>query len=82
MLTENEAKAIQGIIDSDFRDGLPPVGCHVWSWSCNPFSSKRTFAGVVSSLVKKGYVITSGAGEDACLALTQSGFDAFQGRSQ
>lgn len=77
-LTSIECQAIQGIIDSDFRDGNDPVGCAVWSWSCNPFDSKKIFSGAVSSLVKKGYVKADGYGDDACLTLTQSGYDAFK----
>ena len=61
-LTTNEHKALQGIIDSDYRDGSNPIDCWVWSWSCNPFDSARTFGGVVASLVKKGMVRQCGEG--------------------
>lgn len=74
--TDKEIEGLQGIVDSDFNDGNYPVKHWVWSWSANPFGSKRTFAGVVSSLVKKGLAQASGdAGDDACLTLTQAGWD-------
>jgi hypothetical protein len=76
-LTPIEMQAIQGIIDSDFRDGDHPVGKAVWTWSANPFASKRTYSGAVSSLSKKGLITADGYGEDACVTLTQAGFDAF-----
>jgi hypothetical protein len=78
MLTKTETEALEGIVGSDFHDGNHPVGNWVWSWSCNPFQSKRQFSGAVSSLVKKGFVKANGAGEDACLSITQSGFDALR----
>ena len=81
-ITDNERRALQGILDSDFMDGMKgaeAVDHRVWSWSANPFKSKRTFSGVVSSLVKKGYVSTSDYGDDACIAITAAGMAALQG---
>lgn len=76
-LTEIERKALKGIVDSDFRDGNPPVGCWVWSWSANPFDSKHTFSGAVSSLVKKGWADTDGgSGDEACVCITAAGLAA------
>lgn len=77
MITTNEHRAIQGIIDSDFRDENHPVGCQVWTWSANPFNSKKIFSGVVASLVKKGYVKSTQEGEDSVIWLTQEGYDEF-----
>lgn len=82
-LTQNEIKALQGILDSDYMDGATEakdvVGRPVWSWSANNFDSKRTYSGVVSSLVKKGLAVCSDMGtEDACIHMTQEGFDALR----
>lgn len=91
-LTNLERQAIQGILDSDYMDGetaWPGVGKDVWSWSANPFTTRkqngvmtansRTFSGVISSLVKKGYVKANNSGtEEASLRLTEEGFKAFQ----
>ena len=78
-ITDNERKALKGIYDSDFRDADHPVGRAVWTWSANPFESKRTFSGVVASLVKKGLVTADGEGDDACLTMTQAGWDLIKG---
>lgn len=77
-LTSKELKALKGIIGSEYHDGQHPVGNPVWSWSCNPFDSLRTFSGAVSSLCKKGLVKADGYSKNSCLTLTQAGFDAAQ----
>lgn len=74
-LTENERKALEGIVMSEYHDGRHVVDNHVWSHSCNTFSNKRSFSGTVSSLVKKGLVVKDGVGEQATLAITQKGYD-------
>lgn len=79
MITEIERKALLGIYKSDFRDGNDPVDFPVWSWSANPFSDKRTFSGAMSSLVKKGLARADGEGDDACVYLTQAGWDLIKG---
>ncbi|MGE0698015.1 MAG: hypothetical protein AB7O57_02870 [Hyphomicrobiaceae bacterium] len=76
LLTKKEVAGLNGIVKSQFQDGGDPIGTHVWSWSANPFSSARTFSGVVASLVKKGMAKTSGTGEDATVAITEQGFSA------
>ena len=81
-ITENERRALQGILDSDYMDGEtgPPLGKRVWTWSANPFSSKKTFSGVVSSLVKKGFVISDDRyADEPCIAITAAGMAALQG---
>lgn len=85
-LTEIERKAIQGILDSDYMDGMTGQDAtehHVWSWSANPFPSKRTFSGAISSLVQKGYVRAdnAAAANERTLCITQAGMDAFLGRT-
>lgn len=75
-ITANEARALQGIYDSDFRDGADPVGHWVWSWSANTFDNPRVFGGVVAALLKKGLVAQSGpkgGSDQSCLALTAAG---------
>lgn len=81
-LTANERRALQGILDSEYMDGMTgadAVGHRVWTWSANPFSSKRTFSGVVASLVKKGFVVSTDQDEDACLHITAAGMAALEG---
>lgn len=78
-LTAIERQAMQGILDSDFMDG--DTGEHaidrpVWTWSANPFPSKRTFSGAVSSLVQKGMVRVRGVGNDAEIEITRVGMAA------
>jgi hypothetical protein len=80
-MTNNERKAIQGILNSDFMDGMTgteAVGHWVWSWSANPFQSKKTFSGVVASLVKKGYVVSEDYDGDNTIKITAQGMAAFQ----
>ena len=77
-LTDLETRALLGIIDSDYRDGDHPVDAQVWTWSANPFPSPRTFSGVVASLTKKGFVISTDEGNDSIIYLTQAGFDALR----
>jgi hypothetical protein len=79
-LTTIERQAIQGILDSDYMDGDSgdlAVNRPVWTWSANPFASKRTFSGAVSSLVQKGFVCVDGVGNDATIEITRAGMDAF-----
>jgi hypothetical protein len=79
-LTGIERQAIKGILDSDYMDGDTgdlAVNRPVWTWSGNPFASKRTFSGAVSSLVQKGFVHCEGFGNDACISITRAGMDAF-----
>lgn len=83
-LTTIERQAIQGILDSDYMDGMTgqdAVDHEVWTWSANPFDSKRTFSGAVSSLVQKGFVWVAGSGNDATIAITPAGMAAFLGEA-
>lgn len=79
-LTDIERRAIQGILDSDYMDGdtgTDTIDRPVWTWDANPFDSKRTFSGAVSSLVRKGFVVIDGTGNDATIQITQAGYNAF-----
>jgi hypothetical protein len=82
LLTEMERQAIAGILESDYMDGLTgddAVDKVVWTWSGNPFSSKRTFSGVVSSLTKKGFVGSEdNGGKDDVIWITRAGMDAYE----
>jgi hypothetical protein len=55
-VTENEIKVLEGIVESCFHDGRPPVDDPVWSFSANPYEGdeKKKYPGVCSSLSKKG----------------------------
>lgn len=82
-LTTIEYQALQGILDSDYMDGDSgdaAIDRPVWTWSANPFPSKRTFSGAVSSLVQKGFAWVDGAGNDAVIAITRAGMEAFEGK--
>ena len=72
-LTPFERQAIQGIKDSDYYTGPDSP---VWSWSANNFKIAAQFSGVISSLVKKGFVSSNGTGDDAEIALTKAGIEA------
>lgn len=83
-MTNNERAALQGILNSDFMDGAKGQGAvdvRVWTWSANPFPSKRTFSGVVSSLIKKGWVKSTEAGDESTICITAAGMAAFEGQS-
>jgi hypothetical protein len=83
-LTTIERQAIQGILDSDYMDGMTgsdAVDHDVWTWSANPFPSKRTFSGAVSSLVRKGFVQSADYGDnEQVIRITRAGMDAFEAR--
>lgn len=83
-MTKNEMKALKAIVESEYQNGGNPVDHDVWTEYCNPFGSKRTFSGVMSSLSKKGYVYISdmdmgtGLGKMGTVAITQAGFNAYK----
>lgn len=89
-LTKNEVTALEAIVGSEYQCGNEEedvVGHRVWTSYCNPFKTRKTFSGVISSLVKKGYVKASGSWYDAnyaakcdgtTLEITKAGWDALQ----
>jgi hypothetical protein len=82
-VTDNELATLKGIVEADYHDGEHPVMNWVWSWSANPWEGtrdSRKFAGALSSLMKKGLADQSGAGKDACVTITQAGFDELVSR--
>lgn len=66
-LTELEKGVLLGINTSDYGDGL---GEAVWTWSAIDEEDGKKNSGVISSLVKKGLVVTHDSGDDATIALT------------
>lgn len=78
-LTAKEFQALQGVLDSEFHDGANPINNPVWVWSANNFDNPRSFPGVVSALVKKGYVkVFNRRTKEAVIQITESGFAAHQ----
>jgi hypothetical protein len=75
-LTKNECRAIEGIVSSEYGEGA--INRCVWSWSANPFASKKSFAGVIASLSKKGAVSVSDEGKDANINLNEAGWLAYK----
>jgi hypothetical protein len=75
-LTNLERQGLQGIVKSDFQDGNPPVDNPVWTFSANPFKSKRTFSGVMSSLVQKGLAGSQDDGPEHVVWITEAGLAA------
>lgn len=79
MLTAKEIEGLKGIVDSDYRDGDHPVGKMVWDWSANPFKSKRTFSGVMSSLNAKGFAHSSEYDKnEGVIEMTAAGWEALR----
>jgi len=86
-LTENELALLKAIDRSEYGDSLSD---DTWLFSARDHSGikGKAFSGTVSSLVKKGYVRTSGGGEpltddpgqtetDACIGFTDAGIEAY-----
>lgn len=79
-LTKIERQALEGIVNSEYMDGLQGtdvIDHAIWAWSGNPFKSKRTFSGAVSSLSQKGFVECHGDGEEATIEITKAGWEAY-----
>jgi hypothetical protein len=78
-ITEIERLVLQGVVDSEYHDGRAAVHDPVWTWSANPWghnANVRVFAGAVSSLVKKGWVVSEGSGREAVIYITPEGVAA------
>lgn len=86
MLTTNERKALQAIVDSEYQDGGDPIGHDVWTEYCNPFTNKRTQSGVYASLSKKGFIRVgfledvAGRNRMGTVCITEAGFKAMQSK--
>ena len=83
MITSNERKALQAIVDSEYQDGGNPVGRHVWTQYVNPFNNKKSQGGTYASLSAKGliriggdYNMGTGRGKMGTVCITQAGVDA------
>lgn len=81
-LTSNEYNYLRAMQNSDYacdtsRDGS--VDEPVWSWEPAEKTGLGTSAGgVAASLVKKGFAVCEGAGEDATIAMTADGWSAME----
>jgi hypothetical protein len=74
-LTPLEQDVLRGIYESDYADGGPRPD--VWAWSLAvQVATPRQIPGVVSSLVKKGLVKTTGTGEEGSIYVTELGQQA------
>lgn len=75
-VTDLELTGLRGIAASDFQDTSDldlMVDRQVWTWDANPFENARTFSGVMSSLVKKGFAGSQEDGRDSTVWLTATG---------
>lgn len=75
-LTANELAVLNAIDESEYGDTLRDP---VWTFTIedNSALSGRVISGVVSSLHKKGLVISSGSGRDQQIEITAKGVEAF-----
>ena len=77
-LTTKELAVLKAIDDSEYGDNILDG---VWTWSVwdnvQGIDDAKSFPGVVSSLVKKGYVTSCDDGEDSCIDMTNDGFEVY-----
>jgi hypothetical protein len=78
-LTTNQIKLLKAVITSYFHDGNHPVDNFVWSTdiASDMGVSGRAAGGIVAQAMKAGLVVVSGYGDEACIAVTQLGYDAY-----
>ena len=75
-LTENEAAVLNAFFESEYGDvdmaAYTEYGREVWMFSIKEHSrlDGKTFSGTVSSLVKKGLVITDTAGDKGAMQMS------------
>lgn len=76
-LTELEIDVLDGIYRSDYNDG--GTTADIWAWSINARkATTKQLSGVVSSLSKKGIVVTDGDGtrdNDFTIRVTELGIE-------
>jgi hypothetical protein len=78
MLTDNEYKVLQAIVESEFQNGDTPVNQPVWAIDHTELGwDGKRLSGTVSSLVKKGFVNVSGGGREAIQYITESGYSEY-----
>ena len=78
-LTDNERKMLLDVAHNEFCDWDDdgPVGVWVWSDCVGDCFNATSKGGIISSLTKKGALRQSGEkGREACVAITQLGWDA------
>lgn len=72
-ITELEKDVITAIVENEYVD-IP--GDSVWTWIIDSeakITKTEQISGVVSSLVKKGLVVSIDAGKDSTVQLTEEG---------
>lgn len=76
-LTENEVKVMIASRNNEYCDTMDGT---TWSFAvCDDAKlSPKVYRGVVSSLIKKGYVIVAGDRNDEVFALTDAGKELFK----
>lgn len=80
-LTQNEEKMIVNIGGNEFTS---EPGDSVWGdcLSLGPYGEfvpKTSFGGIISSLSRKGMILSCGDGRDATIRLTKLGLEAYHG---
>ena len=76
-LTDKELVVLKAIDHSEYGDNILDG---VWTWSVLDYAegiTAKSFPGIVSSLVKKGYVTSCDDGDDSCIDMTNDGFNAY-----
>jgi predicted transcriptional regulator len=74
-LTKNEVAVMIAVRNNNFSDIYAEDSGQDWSFGVCESSglSEKVYRGVVSSLIKKGFIIIDGKGSDATLGLTPRG---------
>ena len=77
-MTPKEKEVIEYCLTNDYLDGEHPVEFPCWWIDGNDVSfPANQLSGVVSSCVKKGWVVVDGKGQDKTMKLTQKGWDDY-----
>lgn len=83
MITDFQAKLLNGILTSDYRGGETPEemvkGCvGVWTWSACDGIPESSRGGVVSSALQAGLIGQIDDGDEACVWILQAGLDGLR----
>lgn len=78
--TDREYRVLRAVITNQYHDGQDPINNEIWVSEIDAARepsgiSGKALSGVVSSLSKKGLVVTDGE----CISVTEAGFIAAQG---
>jgi hypothetical protein len=82
-LTENEKKMLDNIVHNNFACGECRAHDSVWAYCLDEgphgeFVPRKSFCGIVSSLVKKGLAYSQGKGKDTTVSLTDLGVKEYK----